>query len=426
MNSPISSPSDPMTEADRTRYSRLMQTSAFRDGGFDRWYGTRLAVIGAGMLGARFCEEAVLSGANVVVFDPDVGQLSNLGNQTCRPEVFKVDSLRQRCDALRPGHLTAIPTDIRHADLRLLHRCQVWLDCSDDPNLAWILTELSNGLARCLVRCAVDGTGQTETGRVLVSGGGLGHACQCCGYAPKDVFQPLRRTPCPAQGTPEPHPTLAGGALAAGTAGLALSLVQRLITGQGADQIWSREFILDWTHFQLLPLTLPRSDHCLTGHQIWTPVELEFDVSAGTLADVFTAAETAVGSQEIDLEPYLHPWNLQATCPCGTVVHAVGTDVVSPPECPTCTGRMRWLAEMQVVRATRAQAESWGVLQRPLISLGIPSGAMFLARATGRPTRRLWLPSGATKKSLSDVPSPSVGAGSADPHPSHSNLGAEP
>jgi hypothetical protein len=368
-----------------------MQAYPFRDGGFERWIDAPLAVVGAGMVGARLCEEAVLAGADVTVFDPDVGQLANLGNQTCRPGMFKVDVVRQRCESLRPGHLTAIPCDVRHADLRLLRRCKVWFDCTDDPNLAWPLTELSNGFDRVLFRCAVDGSGQTELGRVLCSAGGSGHACQCCSYGPHDLFRPHRRTPCPVQTGRELPPTLAGGALAAGTAGLALSLAQRMIVGKDIDRILDHEFILDWTSFQLLHLRLPRAEGCLTGHRRWETLELDIDDASGTLAQVFAAAETAIGRSAIELEAYQHPWNIQASCQCGAVVCAVGTDWAPPPACPSCSSRMQWLKEVQVAQATREQAESWGILACPLASLGIPSGAMFVARASGRPTRRLLL-----------------------------------
>lgn len=388
----INSPSNrPLDAAECSRFSRLMQAYPFRDGGFERWIGASLAVVGAGMLGARLCEEAVMAGADVTVFDPDVGQLANLGNQTCRPGMFKVDAVRQRCDALRPGHLTAVPSDVRHADLRLLRRCLVWFDCTDDPNLAWPLTELSNGFDCVLFRCAVDGSGQTEMGRVLCSAGGRGHACQCCSYSPDDLFRRHRRTPCPAQGGLDSPPTLAGGALAAGTAGLALSLAQRLIVGKDGDQILDHEFILDWTSFQLLHLRLLRAEGCLTGHQRWQTVNLDIDDVSGTLADVFAAAETVVGSSAIVLEPYLHPWNVQASCPCGAVVRAVGTDWAPPPECPSCSSRMQWLKEVQAAQGSKEEAESWGVLAQPLASLGIPCGAMFVARANGRPVRRLLL-----------------------------------
>ncbi len=368
-----------------------MQAYPFRDGGFERWIGARLAVVGAGMLGARLCEEAVLAGANVIVFDPDVGELANLGNQTCRPGRFKVDVVKQRCDAIRPGHLTAIPCDVRHANLRWLRGCTVWFDCTDDPNLAWPLTELSNGFDRVMFRCAVDGSGQTEIGRVLCSAGGSGHACQCCSYDPQDLFRSHRRTPCPGQSGPESPPTLAGGALAAGTAGLALSLAQRTIVGKDTDRILGHEFILDWTGFQMLHLRLPRAEGCLTGHRQWETMDLDVDDASGTLSEVFAAAEHAIGGSEIELETYLHPWNVQASCQCGAVACAVGTDWAVPPRCPKCSNRMQWLKEIQVAKATREQAASWGILANSLETLGVPRGAMFVARAGGHAARRLLL-----------------------------------
>jgi molybdopterin/thiamine biosynthesis adenylyltransferase len=388
MSSATASTNSPLTEADRSRFSRLMQAFPFREGGFDKWLKTPLVVIGAGMLGSRLCEEAVLAGASVIVFDPDIGEFSNLGNQRCQPGVFKALSLQARCDAIRPGQLTAICCDVRHANLRLLRDCAVWFDTTDDANLAWPLTEASNGLATYLLRCAVDGTGHSEMGRVLCSAGGRGHACQCCTLSMPDLLRQRRRTPCLAASAADGQPTLAGGAIATGTVGLALSLAQRLVAGKDVDAIVNHEFILDWTNFQMFAMRVDRCEGCLTGHRTWDLLDLEFSAADGTLADVFAAAG---GSPQIDLEPYLHPLNVQAACPCGAVVSAVGTAWAEPPLCESCRSRLSWLPEIQIDRITRLQAESRGIQDVPLAQLGIPAGGMFVARSPGRPTRRLLL-----------------------------------
>jgi len=377
--------------ADHQRFSRVTRAYAFRDGGFADWVRTAVAVFGAGMLGSRLCEEAVLAGADVVVFDPDVGELANLGNQQCRPGAFKVHSVRERCEAIRPGHLTAISSDVRHANLRLLRQCPLWFDCTDDANLAWRLTELSNGFGSYLFRCAVDGSGHADIGRVLCSAGGKGHACQCCTYSLEDIVRQRRRTPCLAEPAAGSQPTLAGGGIAAGTAGLALSLGQRLIADKDADRILDHEFILDWTNFQLLHLRVERCAECLTGHQTWEPIELDVDAEQGTLADIFAAAEATLGSSLVDVEPYLHPLNVQASCGCGAVVDAFGTDWAAPPLCSVCASPTRWLQEVQIDRVRKEQVASWGILAKPLASLGVPSGAMFVARAGNRPALRLLL-----------------------------------
>jgi hypothetical protein len=368
-----------------------MQTPAFSGGGFGNWLGVHLAIFGAGMLGSRLSEEAVMAGAHVVLFDPDVGTVSNLGNQQCQPGRLKVESVRERCEAIRPGHLTPFAYDVRHANLRRLRTCPLWFDCTDDPNLAWRLTELSNGLGSYLIRCAVDGSGQAEIGRVLVSAGGKEHACQCCTYSLEDIVRHRRRTPCLGAPAATAQPTLAGGAIAAGTAGLALSLGQRLIAGKDMERILAHEFLLDWTNFQLLPLRVERCAECLTGHQVWEPIELGVGAADGTLACVFAAAEDELGARQLDIEPYLHPLNTQASCGCGAVVAAVGTDWAAPPACSKCASPTRWLSEVQVDRVTREQAAQWDILDTPLAELGIPCGAMLVARTRGRRPRHLLL-----------------------------------
>jgi hypothetical protein len=138
----------------------------------------------------------------------------------------------------------------------------------------------------------------------------------------------------------------------------------------------------------MVSVRVPRSERCLTGHRTWDVVELDVAAADGPLADVFAAASAC---PHTDLEPYLHPFNVQATCDCGQVVASVGTDWADPPLCPSCASRMRWLNELQIDRVNGPQAESLEILGTPLATLGVPDGGMLVARGPGRPVRRLLL-----------------------------------
>ena len=291
------------------------------------------------------------------------------------------------------GVPAAFVSDVRHAGIRPLLECDLWFDCTDDPALAWPLTELSNGLAKPLLRCAVDGSGQTELGRVLCSSGGAGHACQVCSYSLADFLQRPRRTPCPGQRREGRPPTLAGGAIGAGTAGLALSLGQRLITGNDAESVLDHEFILDWTNFQLIRLRLPRSDRCLSGHQVWEWLDVDITVQDGTLRDLFRAAQRQLETTPLAhgrVSPPAEPAGLlslrrrargggngsggRAALPCAVVAHVVvGGNAAS-------------------IGALSSRPTTWEYSTRRSMSLGIPAGALIVATSPGRPTLRMLLP----------------------------------
>lgn len=374
------------------RYHNLAQTPNFRDGRYEMWSHAMLAVIGVGLLGFRVAEEAVVSGAQVLVFDPDIGELANLGTQRCRAGMPKAQTLVEQCDAIRPGRARAFACDVRHAGIRPLLECDLWLDCTDDPALAWPLTVLSNGLRKPLLRCAVDGSGQSELGRVLCSSGGTGHACQLCSYAVPDGLRRAHRTPCLGQHRDGRPPTLAGGAIGAGIAGLALSLSQRLVTGHDAESVLDHEFILDWTTYQFIRLRLPRSGRCLSGHQAWQWLDTDVSVHEGTLRDLFGAGQQQLSTAPQAIGVHFLPLNLQAYCSCGSVREAVGTARATAPLCPSCGRPMQWLEQTRIESVRLDQAYDLGLLDRSLDSLGIPAGALIAATAPDRSAVRMLLP----------------------------------
>jgi hypothetical protein len=371
--------------------ARVAQTHNFRGGDFARWTRTCLAVIGAGTIGWRLAEEAVLSGAHVTVFDPDTGEAVNRGTQRCRVGVPKVAALVTSCDAIRPGHATGYCHDVRQVGMRALQACDIWFDCTDDAGLAWALTELSNGLARPLFRCAVDGSGELELGRVLCSSAASGHACQVCAYSVEHFLGRPARTPCQGELDNSRPPTIAGGAIAAATAGLALSLAQRLVVGTDRDAVRGHEYVLDWTNFQMIQLRLERSADCLSGHHVWECLETNVTAERGTLRELFWVAQQSLAARVTALETYLLPLNVQACCECGMVRDAVGSDRAVAPACPRCGRAMSWLTETQTELMCIEQAARLGILDCALNALGLPSGALVIAHSEDRPPLRMLL-----------------------------------
>ena len=210
------------------------------------------------------------------------------------------------------------------------------IDASDDPNLVLPLTEICNGLNLQMLRCAVEGSGQLEVGRVACSSASTGHACALCTYNLSDLQGGRPRSGCPDRVAPARRETMAGGATAMTVAGVGLLSAQRLLTGNDADLVLGREIIIDWSHLQVLPLQLERSPQCLSGHRRWELVPLGLGASSLSLAGLFGAISDHLSTNDFTLEPYLHPLHYQATCSCGGFAEVVGTAWSTPPSCPTC------------------------------------------------------------------------------------------
>lgn len=389
--SPLTQSERPETNDD-LRFGRLSQTRTFGHDGIRSWSQAVVAIIGAGLIGGRLAFEAVLSGVGeVLAWDFDTTETENLGNQIGQPNVPKVTSLVERCDEVRPGHIRGSCEDIRHAGIRGLLECDLLMDCSDDPRLAWSLTQIGNGLSIPLIRAAVDGSGELELGRVLCSSGGAGGACQLCSFSLDDLKRHHQRMHCPNGGLDDGTPTLAGGPMGATMSSLALLQAQRLVTGNDRDLVVDREIIVDFSHFQLLDIRLERSERCLSGHRRWELTDVEATVGEATLDDLFAIARREFGTSDVTLAGYQHPLNVQAACTCGNVKIAAGTDWAKAPACNVCRSPMQWLAETQIDRIDREAAAELQVLDMPLAELGYPTGAMFSARSSGKPALRLLL-----------------------------------
>ena len=177
------------------------------------------------------------------------------------------------CNTIAPGSARAHVVDIRHVGAGAFEHIALIVDCTDDPALALPLTELSNGWGVPLLRLALDGSGRLELGRVLVSHGGEGCACQLCASSWKDVYDPGARTPC-LGAQRQQAPTNAGTALAMSVAGLGLLYAQRLVGGNGSDRILDGEVIVDLDSPGILPMQLRRNEACLSSHKRFDPTRL--------------------------------------------------------------------------------------------------------------------------------------------------------
>lgn len=378
---PGADPVPDFQQPDNVAFDRLRRTATFREGGHDRWCRAHLLVIGCGTLGSRLSTEIVRSGASVTLVDPDVGQPHNTGTQAVVAGQPKAPAVAAACGQIRPGSARSLVSDVLHAGVGPFVDCQAIVDVTDDPNLALPLTLLSNGLGIPLVRAAVDGSGAHELGRVLVSHGGAGYACQICNSAENDLLG-LRATPC-IGGRPDRPSTLAGGAIASAIVGICLLQLQRLITGNDSHLAFNVELILDLSNLQLLPIEHRRSVSCLSRHERWSLVPVAQTADGLTVAKTFELAERIGGSTNVAIEPFLHPLHVGASCTCGTRQMAAGTRWHAAPSCTECGSAMTWSGH-QLSRLNRSQIETLKLEDRTWLDLGMPAaGAMFAIHRAG-------------------------------------------
>ncbi len=369
------------------RYHRLRATSMFRNDTFARWQAACLGIIGCGTLGSRIALEAVRSGTKVRLWDPDRVEEHNLGTQVLRPNHSKVDSLIRACDEITPGAASGASVDIRHVGIAVLRECSLLIDATDDPRLAWVLTEISNGLQIPLLRSALDGSGRFQVGRVLCSHAANDGACQLCTYSVDDLLSAVDPTPCPGQGTPERPPTLAGGALAEMLAGATIIQAQRIVTGNEIELALNHEVTIDFTHMHIMSAQLQRSSRCMSGHLAWEPGHTPH-TSSSTLGEVVQHIARDLRTDNFTLEAHGHPLCIEAGCECGATIQSVGTAWADPPACSRCGERMTWRTESQRAAMHLVQIHELRIRDRTLAELGLPEGVMLNAREAGGPTQR--------------------------------------
>lgn len=370
---------------------RLERTRTFRNGVSNKWLKAELHIFGAGTLGYRLATEAVVAGANVIIYDFDTFSAENAGTQSGPIGMRKIDYVAARAEMIAPGRVRGICADVRHVGIGTMISASVLIDCTDDPSLALPLARISNGLAAPLLRAALDGSGEHERGRVACSHGGAGHACQICTYEPRDVTRYLTRTPCPGNPSTPVQPTLAGGAIAMAVSGVTLLQAQRLVTGNDLDLVHDREWVIDLDVGALWPLRRRRCEQCLSGHLRWELIPIDCQAAETTFDDLFRKAGDHLGNGDLTIEPYGHPLCREATCHCGGHGHAVGTPWAPAPRCPDCGQGMEWSRATSLSRLALADAQQMRISDVPLDVLGLPPvGAMIVARAPGkRPVRLL-------------------------------------
>ena len=106
--------SHPDHMADHGRFDRLRATTTFAGAAHERWMQATVAVIGVGVLGSLFAREASRSGTHTDLYDFDIGEDHNHGNQPVEVGVPKAEAVALICNTITPGSARAHVADIRH------------------------------------------------------------------------------------------------------------------------------------------------------------------------------------------------------------------------------------------------------------------------------------------------------------------------
>ncbi len=371
------------------RFARLTATQTFAGDAHERWRASKIALVGAGAVGGQLAPEVARSGARVRIYDFDRGSEENLGTQEVIVGRPKAEVLADRCNRIASGSATARCVDVRHEGVGAFEDVALIVDCSDDPALEHPLTRISNGLQVPLVRIAVDGTGERELGRVLVSHGGAGHPCQLCASSADQVHRPGQAIPCRGRAA-TPGPTNAGSALAMAVAGLGLVYAQRIVGGNRATEIFGRETFVDLGAPAILPMRLERNESCVSGHACFAPTRLDEGARDCTVGELFVRMSDPLSDESapdagLTLEPFGHPLLLELACDCGEGLVHPGTPWQDTPPCPGCGAAMERRHDVVLDRFDYRQARLLGILDRTWAELGLPeSGALVIARDRDR------------------------------------------
>jgi hypothetical protein len=126
------------------------------------------------------------------------------------------------------------------------------------------------------------------------------------------------------------------------------------------------------------------------GFAAWTRARIAV-IGAGLLGSRLAEEAVLSGTHVTVFEPDLLPFNVQAYCACGAVHEVVGTDGANTPSCTCCGRAMHWLRETRTEEMDIVEVRRRGILDVPLAALGIPAGALLVARSAGPSALRMLL-----------------------------------
>jgi adenylyltransferase/sulfurtransferase len=352
--------------------------------------GSTVALIGLGALGGPVGMHLASLGVALVLVDPDVVSLANLGNQlwpAASVGEAKSEARARQLAALNPECPLA-PISARIEDLGLAALAGVGLLITGlDGRAARLrVAELSLRLGIPWVDAAVDGTGQALRGTVTVFDPRLPDtACYGCRLDAADlgtIAKEGRGLGCPSwrrDARALTPPTLQASAFGGVIAGYQAIVATRVLLGRAGELI-GRQLVVECdTAPRLRMLGLTPNPRCLIGHHRLAPLRV---VAGEQIGEVLVAAAAALGTPAESLGFHGRMLAVGLTCPgC-----AARRDVVRVAEAvsdadATCACGVEMVPERLVSEVSAAELRMWS--ERTWTDLGLPVADVVTARASG-------------------------------------------
>jgi adenylyltransferase/sulfurtransferase len=355
-----------------------------------------IGIAGAGTLGGEVIRHLTMLGVPMVLLDRGVVEPENLGTQGFAANHVGLPKVKARtleAQQLNPNcKIVGRHTDIEALGLAALRHVDLILCCLDSFAARLVLHDVAWRLGIPWVDAAVDGSGERLYGRIIVYDPRQPEApCMQCSWdnaTYAQVMQDRVGQGCPTwleavSGMQDTPPTLAISSLASVVAGLQTIQALRLLLGDTSDV--GREQIIDIDHTLFQEAFVRRASRCRFDHDIWPLTALQAGAWARPVRDLFTQAQTELGSN-VTLQAHrriLATELLCSTCgskrPMAKFVHAI-----QPSEMTcTCGGFAQPVGFSCLPAFNRSQAA--GFMHHTWQQLGLPADDVVTASCpTGR------------------------------------------
>ena len=213
-----------------------------------RLHGSRVAVIGGGLLGGQLLHHLAMLQIRTVLVEPGRVDAENVGNQMLPAAAVgesKADARLAQMRALNPScPVRAVPERLEEVGLGAFADCDLLLSGLDGRASRLAVNRIAQWLGLDWIDAAVDGSGRRLLGTVsYFRPGDGGQPCLGCRYDAGQlatIAREVRRNPCASwrdPGRPETPPTLTASPFGAIVAGWQMSLAIRALLGEGEDLV---------------------------------------------------------------------------------------------------------------------------------------------------------------------------------------------
>jgi molybdopterin/thiamine biosynthesis adenylyltransferase len=350
--------------------------------------GATVAVIGLGALGGPLSMHLALLGIALVLVDPDVVALANLGNQ-----LWPAASVGERKSTARARQLAtlnpecpiaAITSRIEDLGLAALAGVDLLLTGLDGRAARLRVAELSLRLGIPWVDAAVDGSGRALRGTVTVFDPRTpDSACYACRLDAVDlgaISREGRGPGCPSwrrETRPLTPPTLQASAFAGIVAGYQAIVASRVVLGRAADLAGKQMVVECDSEPRVRVLGLMPNPRCLLGHHRLSPLRV---VAGERVGDLLSQSAADLGAALESAGFHGRMLAVGLACPqCASRRDIVRiAEAVSDAEA-ICACGVEMVPGQLLVEVSAEQAAMWA--ERTWAELGFPAADVVTVRA---------------------------------------------